>query len=144
MKHDPDVEDLRLWSVITSTVRPLKASLSHVAKPLAVGAQRVGDSPAPAKPTAVAPVTRLPHPGGLTFDTARAALTRFILRSVDQGWRSVLVITGKGNLGEGVIRRHAPEWLGEPPLREHVAGISQAHRLHGGEGALYVALKRKG
>jgi DNA-nicking Smr family endonuclease len=35
-----------------------------------------------------------------------------------------------------------PEWLAEPPLRQIVAGLSEAHRRHGGEGALYVALKR--
>ncbi|MFI4936493.1 MAG: Smr/MutS family protein [Caulobacterales bacterium] len=66
-----------------------------------------------------------------------------VLRAVDEGWRSVLVITGKGALGDGVLRRHAPDWLAEPPLREHVAGISEAHRRHGGDGALYVALKRR-
>jgi len=61
---------------------------------------------------------------------------------VSQGWRAVLVITGKGALGDGVLRRHTPEWLAQPPLREHIAGISEAHRRHGGEGALYVALRR--
>jgi DNA-nicking Smr family endonuclease len=54
----------------------------------------------------------------------------------------VLVITGKGALGAGVLRRHVPEWLAAPPLRSAVAGLSEAHRRHGGEGALYVALKR--
>jgi DNA-nicking Smr family endonuclease len=37
----------------------------------------------------------------------------------------------------------APEWLAAPALANIVAGISEAHRRHGGEGALYVALKRK-
>ena len=35
-----------------------------------------------------------------------------------------------------------PEWLADPRLRDVVAGISEAQRRHGGEGALYVALKR--
>jgi DNA-nicking Smr family endonuclease len=80
---------------------------------------------------------------GLTHDAARAALTRFIERSVAEGWRAVLVITGKGVGGDGVLRRRVPEWLAAPPIRPHVAGVSEAHRRHGGEGALYVALKRK-
>jgi DNA-nicking Smr family endonuclease len=42
-----------------------------------------------------------------------------------------------------VLRRRVPDWLADPPIREHVAGVSEAHRHHGGEGALYVALKRK-
>jgi DNA-nicking Smr family endonuclease len=45
--------------------------------------------------------------------------------------------------GDGILRRSAPEWLAAPHLAEIVAGVSEAHRRHGGEGALYVALKRK-
>ena len=80
---------------------------------------------------------------GLTHDQARAALTRFILDAHAGERRTVLVITGKGALGDGILRRRAPEWLAEPPLRALVAGLSQAHRRHGGDGALYVALKRR-
>jgi DNA-nicking Smr family endonuclease len=80
---------------------------------------------------------------GMTQDRARAALQGFVRRSWEEGYRAVLVITGKGSRGDGVLRRQTPEWLAEPALREVVAGISEAHRRHGGEGALYVALKRK-
>ena len=57
--------------------------------------------------------------------------------------RAVLVITGKGASGDGVLRRRTPEWLAAPSLRSIIAGYSQADRRHGGEGALYIALKRK-
>lgn len=80
---------------------------------------------------------------GMTQDRARAALEAFLRRSHDDGARAVLVITGKGVQGDGVLRRRTPEWLADPGLRDVVAGISEAHRRHGGEGALYVALKRK-
>lgn len=80
---------------------------------------------------------------GLTQDRAKAALERFLVQAWDEGWRAVLVITGKGVLGDGVLRKRAPEWLGAPHLSHIVAGISEAHRRHGGEGAMYVALKRK-
>lgn len=79
---------------------------------------------------------------GLDQDRARAALTGFLLRAFQANHRTVLVITGKGALGDGVLRRRTPEWLAEPPLRGVVAGISEAHRARGGAGALYVALKR--
>jgi DNA-nicking Smr family endonuclease len=75
--------------------------------------------------------------------SARDLMTRFILARHAEGGRSVLVVTGKGALGDGVLRRRAPDWLAQPPLREIVAGVSEAHRRHGGEGALYVALKRR-
>jgi len=80
---------------------------------------------------------------GLTQDAARAALLDFLHRAQGDGVRAVLVITGKGLQGDGVLRRRAPEWLAEPGLRSLVAGVSRADRRHGGEGALYVALKRK-
>jgi DNA-nicking Smr family endonuclease len=81
---------------------------------------------------------------GLDQDRARIVLTQFLVRAQDEGVRAVLVITGKGSRGDGVLRRRAPEWLSDPRLRAVVAGVSEAHRRHGGEGALYVALKRKG
>ena len=80
---------------------------------------------------------------GLTQDQAKAALAAFVLRGHAEGRRAILVITGKGLQGEGVLRRRVPQWLAEAPLRPLVAGLSEAHRRHGGAGALYVALKRK-
>jgi DNA-nicking Smr family endonuclease len=80
---------------------------------------------------------------GLDQDRARQALHDFLLRAHDDGARAVLVITGKGRMGDGVLRRRAPEWLADPSLRSIVAGLSQADRHHGGEGAFYIALKRK-
>jgi DNA-nicking Smr family endonuclease len=79
---------------------------------------------------------------GLDQDRARAALTAFLLRGWAEHRRIILVNTGKGALGDGILRRRVPEWLAEPPLRQIVAGLSEAHRRHGGEGAIYVALKR--
>jgi DNA-nicking Smr family endonuclease len=80
---------------------------------------------------------------GMDQAQARPALTGFVRRAQEDGVRAILVITGKGLLGDGILRRRVPEWLADPSLRDVVAGISEAHRRHGGEGALYVALKRK-
>lgn len=80
---------------------------------------------------------------GLDQDRARAVLDAFLARAWDEGYRAVLVITGKGVQGDGVLKRRTPEWLAAPHLAQIVAGISDAARHHGGEGALYVALKRK-
>jgi len=80
---------------------------------------------------------------GLDQDGARAALLNFIRRASADGWRAVLIVTGKGRLGDGVLRKMTPQWLADPSLRDLVAGVSEAHRTHGGGGALYVALKRR-
>lgn len=79
---------------------------------------------------------------GLDQDRARAALHGFIARAQAEGTRAVLIITGKGMRGDGVLRKRVPEWLAEQPSRARVAGWSAADRRHGGDGALYVALKR--
>jgi len=80
---------------------------------------------------------------GLSQAGAHAALGAFLEDAAARGLRGVLVITGKGTLGDGVLRRRVPEWLAEPALRPLIAGVSEAHRRHGGSGALYVALKRR-
>jgi len=83
---------------------------------------------------------------GLTQAEAHAALTRFLRSASARGARLVLVITGKGRAGDserGVLRRQVPHWLALPELRELVIGFEEAHLAHGGEGALYVRLRRQ-
>lgn len=88
---------------------------------------------------------------GLTQDKAQAALARFVPARAVRGDRTLLVITGKGlkKTGylrieqKGILRTMVPLWLTAPDLAPYVAGIDQAHQSHGGEGALYVRLKRK-
>ena len=79
---------------------------------------------------------------GMSQEVARIALEGFLRRAADDGWRSVLVITGKGLSGDGILKRRTPDWLAEPGIRALVAGVSEAHRRHGGKGALYVTLRR--
>jgi len=60
---------------------------------------------------------------GLDQDQARSALTGFLLRAQDDGWRAVLVITGKGSRGDGILRRFLNGW------RQRVCAVScQASR----------------
>jgi DNA-nicking Smr family endonuclease len=74
---------------------------------------------------------------------AQDALTSFLLGAHARGHRAVLVVTGKGSRGgTGIIRASVTEWVAQPPLRAIVAGVSPAHRRHGGEGAVYVTLRR--
>lgn len=82
---------------------------------------------------------------GLGRFQAQDALTAFLLAAHARGHRAVLVVTGKGSRGggSGVIRASAGEWVSQPPLRAIVAGVSPAHRRHGGDGALYVTLRQK-
>jgi DNA-nicking Smr family endonuclease len=80
---------------------------------------------------------------GLGQFAAEDRLKAFLREAQAAGLRAVLVITGKGVSGDGVIRRRAREWLADPSLAGVVAGAASAHQRHGGEGAIYVALKRR-
>ncbi|HEY1243353.1 MAG TPA: Smr/MutS family protein [Hyphomicrobiaceae bacterium] len=104
---------------------------------------------------------------GLQQETAHARLRAFLASCHANGHRMVLVITGKGRVrpgvrplaadlpsyrargGEGsdpsscgVLRRSVPQWLDEPEFRAIVLGYAAAGVRHGGEGALYIRLRK--
>ena len=85
---------------------------------------------------------------GRTQREAHKRLLGFLRRAQADGARIVLVITGKGGSGDdvarerGVLRRQVPLWLGLPEFRAYVLAVEPAHVGHGGEGALYVRLRR--
>jgi DNA-nicking Smr family endonuclease len=80
---------------------------------------------------------------GLTEAEAHAALDRFIEVSHAMGRRCVLVITGKGVEGKGVLKRALPLWLNLPRLRPLILAVTSARQKDGGDGAWYVLLKRQ-
>lgn len=81
---------------------------------------------------------------GHTQITAASTLESFLARQRRQGARCVLVITGKGKLGEGVLRRRFMDWITSKEAGAIVSGYAQAHQRHGGSGAFYVFLRRAG
>lgn len=87
---------------------------------------------------------------GLTQAQAHDTLLRFLRTASMRDARLVLVITGKGKRSDGdgerergVLRRQVPHWLGQPEFRDLVIGFEDAHIAHGGEGALYVRVRRQ-
>jgi DNA-nicking Smr family endonuclease len=96
---------------------------------------------------------------GTGIEMARVRLLQFLIRSHEQGARTALVITGKGDSPyarhtlhgaghfhaperQGRLRRLVPEWLHEAEFRALVSGFQPAHPKHGGGGAFYVRLRR--
>jgi DNA-nicking Smr family endonuclease len=84
---------------------------------------------------------------GMTQAQAHAALLRFLHRAQANGAKFALVITGKGapnapRGARGVLRQQVPLWLALPEFRVCVLGFDVAHVGHGGEGALYVRLRK--
>ena len=87
---------------------------------------------------------------GMTQTEAHHALARFLRRAQSDGARTVLVVTGKGagrnardaSTERGVLRRQVPLWLALPEFRPLIVGFEEAHVSHGGQGALYVRVRR--
>lgn len=86
---------------------------------------------------------------GMRQREAHGALRAFLVRAQERGHRHVLVITGKGGRREvdgsferGVLNREVPRWLSGAEFRNQVLSFTPAGKRHGGEGALYVRLRR--
>jgi DNA-nicking Smr family endonuclease len=161
-------DERHLWKTVTRSIAPLRphapdAERGDSPPPPPRPVKRDAASSAPVKPQpAVNPQPPAPAPAvlgrklkqrvargrepiegrldlhGMTQSEAHAELLHFLRKAAGRGAKLVLVITGKS----GVLRRQAPLWLALPDFREHVIGFEAAHVAHGGEGALYVRVRR--
>lgn len=82
---------------------------------------------------------------GMTQGEAYGTLLSFLHNAYAHGRRHVLVVTGKGaSMGsDGILRRQVPAWFSTPAFRGLVSAHEDAARHHGGQGALYVRLRRR-
>lgn len=98
---------------------------------------------------------------GMTTASARHALLGFLHRCRDKGFRTVLVITGKGAGARalddrrfqpwdpeeralpGILRRSFTQWMRDPDFAQLASGFAEASRKHGGSGAFYVMLRQR-
>ncbi|MDD3444142.1 MAG: Smr/MutS family protein [Zavarzinia sp.] len=88
---------------------------------------------------------------GASLDQAHARLDHGLTQAKALGARVVLLIAGKprgaaaADRGErrGAIRAKVLDWLAAGPHGSDIAAIRPAHRRHGGEGALYLVLRRR-
>jgi DNA-nicking Smr family endonuclease len=88
---------------------------------------------------------------GHNLEQAHNRLDMGLIQAKSMGARLVLLITGKSrpvhaaDRGEkrGAIRAKVLDWLAAGPHAADIAAIRKAHRRHGGEGALYLVLKRR-
>lgn len=161
-------EERKLWSRVARTVRaapgksivheddetlPVAGGVSAVAPVVETGAPKAGAKTtrrpsAPDDLSGQRRVRRGQHEidarldlHGHTQDTAHRELVDFLLWQASVGARCVLVITGKGRLGVGILRSRLFDWIADPALRPFIAGYAEAHARHGGAGATYVFLR---
>jgi DNA-nicking Smr family endonuclease len=82
---------------------------------------------------------------GMGVREARAQLELFLRTMRSRGERCVLVIHGKGEhspQGVGVLRGEMAAWLSQGASSQHVAAFVTAREGDGGQGAVYVLLRR--
>lgn len=86
---------------------------------------------------------------GMTQAEAHRRVHAFIEGQQEAGRRCVLIVTGKGvwrrqdgGGGVGVLREAVPRWLNEPSLRPRILAFTHAQPKDGGDGALYILLRR--
>jgi DNA-nicking Smr family endonuclease len=164
-------DEIEVWTTVTRSIKPLKR-VRRAAKaepvvavvPRKAPAKAGGSKPQPAlalpakreAPVAapkIAALTRREkqrvargHDAidarldlhGHTQDEAHGALLRFLRRASGGDMRLVLVITGKS----GVLRRQVPMWLATAEFRALVISAESAAIRHGGDGALYIRVRR--
>src|ERR1700689_4265390 len=158
-------EEEALWSGIARSITPLRharkrpktedqAGTTDISAP-ASDPRPVRGAPAAAeKPPPLAPLDRRSKQRiasgrtpiearldlhGFTQKDAGAALLRFLKGTARSR-------PARGDYAEpaapGVLRRQVPVWLSLPEFRPFVVSVEDAHIAHGGQGALYVRLRR--
>ncbi len=165
-------DEARAWAKVAATVKPIgpkEASLPDFQAALEEGiAERPALKPenkaaAPPVPKPAAPAAPAPLADrgrekkvrrgkldiaahfdlhGHTQASAGRALPAFLSAQQADGARCVMVITGKGKAGQGVLRRNFLLWLETAEARRLVSGYAEAHPKHGGSGAFYVFVRR--
>lgn len=162
-------EERVLWTAVTKSIAPLRESnrsedselTEHFVPQGRTPWQKTAPVLAAGKPPPLAPLGRRARARvargkeaidgrldlhGLMQNEAHAALFNFLRTASARDARLVLVITGKGGRADGergVLKRQVPQWLSLPEFRPLVIGFEDAHIAHGGEGALYVRVRRK-
>jgi len=166
-KRDLTDDEHSLWKKVTERVKPRRAPAKTSEKIEAPKRVVARATVAPRAPEAPPPVRAKPAPPpanrgaekrvrrgkleigatldlhGHTQESARAVVIRFLQSAHKRGDRTVIIVTGIGRIGGGVLRQRLPEWLAEREVRGLVSGFAQAHRNHGGAGAFYVFLKSR-
>jgi len=90
---------------------------------------------------------------GASLDEANKIVKKFINSSKENGFKKIIIVTGKGSRSKvyddpyrsekmNVLRYSIPEYIqNDDDLSSKIVRISQAEQKDGGEGAIYVFLK---
>tara|TARA_B100001167_G_C16612182_1_gene230890 strand:+ start:52 stop:483 length:432 start_codon:yes stop_codon:yes gene_type:complete len=92
---------------------------------------------------------------GLSLEDANKIVKKFIIKSFEDGYKKLLVITGKGLRSKAyknpylsermnVLKHSVPEFIrNDEDLFDKISRMSKANPKDGGEGAFYISLKQQ-
>ena len=90
----------------------------------------------------------------MSLDIANQKVSEFIDKAFKNGYRKLIVITGKGLRSQqsenpyvsknmGILKNSVPEFIMNSEIKNKISSILPAHRKDGGSGAFYIFLKKK-
>ena len=80
---------------------------------------------------------------GYRLEEAKTLFFEFLRKSFNLKKRNILVISGKGEHGQGKIKLSIPTWIASPSLSHLIHFYSFAAPKDGGHGAYYIRLRKK-
>ena len=173
MRRRLSAEERALWAKVVATVRPLEPRAAEPEAPPPPDPVEKGAPPRrPAAPPPAAKAKPGPGSTldgswdrrlsrglvspdvtvdlhGHNLATAHSLLDRRLEQAIAAGARLLLLITGKPPSDErrpaarGAIRAAVGDWLAASRHAGDIAAVRNAHSRHGGQGALYIVLRRK-
>lgn len=170
MRRRLNPEERALWAKVVATVRPLDGQAPPPPPPeLATPKPGAAKAPTTPRPAARKPIPGTTLDGtwdrrlsrglvqpeitvdlhGPNLETAHSLLDRRLDQALSSGARLLLLITGKPPPDErrpvrrGAIRAAVGDWLAASRHAGEIAAVRNAHPRHGGQGALYIVLRRK-
>lgn len=157
-------DDKLVWHLVKKTIKPLRLVVEEpMVMPIVVEPLK---TPAPllqakaVRKAIIKPMAELEKPlvrelsrgkkmpersldlHGMRQEVAFTRLQNFLQDAQLDGLKLVIVVTGKGASGGGVLKNSVPDWLELPSFRHMVIGYAEAGRFHGRDGALYVRVRK--
>ena len=131
-------EDKVIWEAYTKTVTPLKDAKT-TSRLKDFGRRLVGSFHFKRKEKISIPNTLDLH--GFTLEESYALFIRFLNYHFENQTRKIVVITGKGREGKGLLKNEFPKWLEADQIKEKIQ-TSKRPILNDG-GAFELILKQR-
>ena len=133
-------EDKKLWEAYTKTVTPLKDVKTNFCLKN-FGKKLIKTFCFKRREKQDVPTVLDLH--GFTLEEAHALFVRFLNYHFENGTRKIIVITGKGKEGKGLLKNEFPKWLETEQIKEKIQIANCMARNDGGAFELTLRQRKK-